>query len=233
MKDRKPTMVVSFSGIDGAGKSTQIEMLRTCLSEAGLQSSLLTFWDDVVMFSGLREKCSHVVFRGDKGVGSPENPIVRRDKNVQSFPMLLVRLFFYVFDALHLCLAVSRARRSDADVTIFDRFLYDELANLPLSRWWVRLYAKSLLKLAPRPDIAYLVDADPATATRRKPEYPYEFVEKNRAAYLQLCELAGGVTVIAPSSIVEAQWRVVEELVKKLPSHKREFFTTAKAFIDS
>jgi thymidylate kinase len=231
--DRKSALVVSFSGIDGAGKSTQIAMLRTCLAEAGLSSSLLTFWNDIVVFSGLRERSSHLIFRGEQGVGSPDKPIVRRDKDVQSFPVMLLRMFLYLLDALYLCIAVRRARRGNADVTIFDRYIYDELANLPLSRWWACLYVGFLLRLAPRPDIAYLVDADPVMATKRKPEYPYEFVEKNRAAYLELGRLSGGITVIAPTSIVEAQWRVVEELVKKLPSHKREFFTTAKAFIDS
>ena len=43
MTARRQAVVVSFSGIDGAGKSTQIEMLRTSLAEAGLTSSLLTF----------------------------------------------------------------------------------------------------------------------------------------------------------------------------------------------
>src|SRR5882672_10575055 len=95
MTGRKHAVLISFSGIDGAGKSTQIQMLRACLTEVGLCSSLLTFWDDVAMLSRLREFCSHVIFRGDKGVGSPRKPINRRDKNIVSWPAVLMRLFFY------------------------------------------------------------------------------------------------------------------------------------------
>jgi len=46
---------VSFSGIDGAGKSTQIEALRENLRQAGFRVSMLAFWDDVSMLTGLRE----------------------------------------------------------------------------------------------------------------------------------------------------------------------------------
>ena len=233
MPDETRAIVVSFSGIDGAGKSTQISMLETCLYEAGLRSLLLTFWDDVVAFSRFREFCSHVFFRGDKGVGSPDRPIERKDKNVQSWPAMLIRLFFYLFDAAHLNIVMKKAKRNDVDVVIFDRYLYDELANLPLDRAFIAFYARFLLKLVPRPDIAYLIDADPAIARQRKPEYPYEFLERNRASYLTMNKIAKEMTIIAPSSIIESQWKVVEEFVKKLPIHKREFFSTAKAFIES
>jgi thymidylate kinase len=230
--NRRP-LLVSFSGIDGAGKSTQINMLLACLTEAGFSSILLTFWDDVAAFSRFREYCSHAVFRGEKGVGSPEKPINRKDKNIQSWPAMLMRLFFYLFDATSLNLVVAKARRKNADVVIFDRYMYDELANLPLQRWFVRAYIRIILKVIPRPDVAYLVDADPAVARKRKPEYPYEFLERNRASYLAMKNFADEITVIAPASIPEAQWRVVEELVQKLPDHQLEFFSTAKALIES
>ena len=201
MKAHRKTIVVSFSGIDGAGKSTQIEMLRTSITQAGLGSSLLTFWDDVAMFSGFREMCSHLVFGGDKGVGSPEKPIERRDKNVSSWPAMLMRLFFYVFDSLSLSYRFAKAKRSSADVVIFDRYIYDEFANLPLQQWFVRSYVRLMMKLVPRPDVAYIIDADPAQARLRKPEYPYEFLQRNRASYLELNKIDEIMTIIPPSSI--------------------------------
>src|SRR5665213_1540291 len=77
-------MLISFSGIDGAGKSTQIENLRTHLQASGLQVDIITFWDDVATLKQFREGVGHKIFKGDQGVGSPDAPIERRDKNVRS-----------------------------------------------------------------------------------------------------------------------------------------------------
>ncbi|MGA8529191.1 MAG: thymidylate kinase, partial [Acidobacteriaceae bacterium] len=90
----RPTLV-SFSGIDGAGKSTQIDALRTLMSGAGLQVRVIPFWDEVARLKNVRETSGHKIFKGDKGVGSPDRPIERRDKNVRSRTMSLVRLFLY------------------------------------------------------------------------------------------------------------------------------------------
>jgi ABC-type uncharacterized transport system ATPase subunit len=92
-RDRR-ARIVSFSGIDGAGKSTQIEMLRARLSQAGFQVSLLAFWDQVATLTSVREFSGHTLFKGEKGVGSPEKPVNRRDKNVRSWYMTLVRFRF-------------------------------------------------------------------------------------------------------------------------------------------
>jgi hypothetical protein len=107
------------------------------------------------------------------------------------------------------------------------------MANLPLRRWYARTYIHFLLKLAPTPDIAYLLDADALEAWGRKREYPLEFVERNRDRYLLLSSIIKHITVVAPASAAEAQWRVVEELLKKLPDHRQEFFATAKTLIDA
>jgi thymidylate kinase len=41
------TSFVSFSGIDGAGKSTQIDALCLRLKGDGLRVLLIRFWDDI------------------------------------------------------------------------------------------------------------------------------------------------------------------------------------------
>jgi len=233
MTARRQAIVVSFSGIDGAGKSTQIEMLRTSITEAGFGSSVLRFWDDVAMFSGFRELSSHLVFGGDKGVGSPEKPIQRRDKNVSSWPTMVMRLFLYLFDAASLTYKFAKAKRSNADVVIFDRYIYDEFANLPLQQWLVRFYIRMMMKLVPKPDIAYVIDADPAQACLRKPEYPYEFLQRNRASYLELNGIDTVMTIIAPSTIKEAHCQVIAALADKLPNHQRKLFSSTKALIES
>lgn len=207
--------IVSFSGIDGAGKTTQIESLTDWLLAAGLRVRLLAFWDDVVVLARFRESLSHKAFKGDQGIGSPEKPLNRRDKNVSSGPVMAMRFLLYSLDALNVWRTIWQTKQGDADVVIFDRYIYDELANLPLNRWWTRAYIRLLLRLIPAPDVAYVIDADPVAARTRKPEYPLEFLRRNREAYLAMSCLAGGVTVIEPLPVAATESKVREVFLQK------------------
>ena len=206
--------IVTVSGIDGAGKSTQIRALADWLRSEGLNVKLLSFWDDVVMFSPFREGMSGKVFKGEKGIGSPDKPVNRRDKNVRSWPVTTARFFLYFFDALSAWRRVQQEKNGTADVLIFDRYIYDELANLPLQRWVARAFISFLLRIVPTPHVAYVIDADPVAARQRKPEYPLEFIRKNREAYLTLSQLVGGITVIEPLAIALSELRVREVFLR-------------------
>ncbi|HEY5255406.1 MAG TPA: thymidylate kinase [Acidobacteriaceae bacterium] len=208
----------SFSGIDGAGKSTQIANLRARLQDAGMRVALITFWDDVARLKGIREGAGHTLFKGEKGVGSPEKPVNRRDKNVRSWPMSLVRLGLYFVDALSLRATVGKALHSGADFVICDRYIYDELANLNLGNPATRVYVRMIMKLVPRPDVSYFLDADPVAARARKPEYPLDFLHLSRASYFTLIKLIGGITVIPPMSIKNAEREVMRHALEVLSS---------------
>jgi len=207
-------LVVSFSGIDGAGKSTQISALQDRMTEAGIRVLLLTFWDDVAVWTRLREAASHGLFEGDKGIGTPDRPLNRRDKNVRAWHVTAARFFFYLLDSLHLNLVVAKALASGAEVVIFDRYIYDEFANLFPKHWLIGAYVRLMLKCVPRPDVAFLLDTDPLLARARKPEYPVDFLCSNRASYLDLSELAG-MTVISASTLLEIERKITEEMLKR------------------
>jgi len=206
--------VVSFSGIDGAGKSTQIESLQCSLRELGKRHMLFTFWDNVVVFPGLREHMSLKAFKGDKGIGSPEKPITRRDKNVTSWYVVAARLFLYLLDAYSLRVAISGSYAEGADFIIFDRYIYDELANLPLHNRFVAVYVRLISMIVPKPDIAFVVDAEPEAAHSRKPEYPLEFVRRNRESYLCISRLISRITVLPPDSVEATSAKINDSVAR-------------------
>jgi thymidylate kinase len=205
------TFLVSFSGMDGAGKSTQIEGLRAFLESHGLRTRLLAFWDDVVVLSRYREGFVHKVFKSERGIGAPGKPVNRRDKNVRGWHVNLARHGLYLLDALNVRRVLARAH--NADVIIMDRYIHDELANLSLGNALTRAFVKLVAALAPRPDVAYVLDADPEAARARKPEYPLDFLMSCRDSYHQLAGMLG-MTVIPPSSIPEATAAVQQALVR-------------------
>lgn len=210
--------IVTFSGIDGAGKSTQIARLEAYLGDEGLNTASLAFWDNVAVLSRFREFLSLRAFGGDCGMGTPEKPIHRRDKDVVSWPLTVARLVLYLADSLNLRRVVKRVAGTGVDVVIFDRYIYDELANLPLDSWFTRVFARMVLSVTPRPDSAFLIDAEPEAARARKPEYPLEFLDRNRQSYLRLSRIAGDMTIIGPVSLAAAAAKMKEVALAKLLS---------------
>jgi thymidylate kinase len=208
-------VLITFSGVDGSGKSTQIERLHSALLERHFQVKRLAFWDDVVVLPRLRGEVTHKVLGGEQGIGEPGKPVRRNDKNARRWYLTLARSPFYLFDAISLRRVVRRARGSNPDVIIFDRYIYDQIAHIP-NNWIGRLARRFLLKLAPAPNIAYLLDADPEVATARKPEYPIDFVRKYRNDYFDLRPLAPELLVIPPGTVEVVGARILQEFEKRV-----------------
>lgn len=215
-------LLISFSGMDGSGKSTQIDNLRSALHSSGLSTRLLAFWDNVVVGVKYREGFVHKVYNSERGIGAPGKPVNRRDKNMRGWHLTLARHFLYLLDALNLCRVIAQERKRGAEVLILDRYIYDELSNLNLANPLTRIFVCVVHKIASKPDIAYLLDADPVTAYERKPEYPLEFMKKCRRAYFELANLLGAFTIVPGLSLEQAKAAVLRAAEDKLAACGRK-----------
>jgi thymidylate kinase len=223
---QKP-LLISFSGVDGSGKSTQIEGLRSALNSAGLSTRLLTFWDDVVVGVKYREGFVHRVYKSERGIAAPGKPVNRRDKNMRGWYLTLARHLLYLLDAISLRRVIAREKKCGADVVILDRYVYDELSNLNLTNPISRIFIRRVHAFTPQPDIAFVLDVDPAAAYMRKPEYPVEFMKKCRQAYFELSNLLGTMTIVPPCPLPEAATAVLRATQAKLREHGRRASLTA------
>jgi thymidylate kinase len=210
---RRP-LIISFSGLDGSGKSTQINNVRDQLTGMGYRVKVLAFWDDVVVATKYREGFVHKVYKSEKGIGAPDKPVNRRDKNVRKWYLNLARHGLYLADALHLRQVIARQASTNAHIVIMDRYIYDELANLPLGNPASRAFARWVgAELVPQPDLALLLDADPEAAQKRKPEYPVDFMKECRSWYHRLASVLGTITIVPPLPLDQAKRAVMEHVL--------------------
>jgi thymidylate kinase len=78
-----------------------------------------------------------------------------------------------------------------------------------MQKSWARAFARLLLRISPKPDLSYVLDADPEVARERKPEYPLEFMRHYRSSYLTLRKMAG-LELIQAGTVEEVHQAIIE-----------------------
>ncbi len=201
-----PPFVITFSGIDGAGKTTQIGHLSSCLQNQGLRVLRLSFWDDVAVCSRLRaEAGDRAVDFGHANGTDPLPFAAKNNKHIRKWYLTAARSGFYILDVTRLHRLLASPHIKNSDVVIFDRYIYDQVANIDSQSFAALAYSKMLLKRTPAPDLAFVLDASPAAAFARKPEYPLEFMIQNRQSFLRLRELVPQLIIVSDAKEEEVR----------------------------
>ena len=206
--------IITFSGIDGAGKTTQIEMLSSTLEALGFSVARVCFWEDVAVFPKFRAGFSLRAFQKSE----KQKPVaLRSDKNVRAWYLTLLRSPFYLMDTLSLRRVVARIRSQSPDYIIFDRYFYDQVVQIRSRSGLARIFRRLLIALAPAPSFAFILDASPDEAFQRKPEYPLAFMYEYRRGYLGLREFVPNLKVIHGCTPERVHRQVLEHLAFDSP----------------
>ncbi len=197
-------MLITFSGLDGAGKTTLIDKLSDMLRLRGYRVAVLTMYDHVGVYAlvrYLRHLSSRL--RGWVAKMLPHqqvHPVGLAGQSKDGGPGLATRLILRVARAavmrrivlvIDLCLFpfyrlyFEKWRRR---ILILDRYFYDSLADVADGRHW--FYIRLFLRFVPRPDLPVSVDICPRKAFARKGEYSVEYLTRRRGFY---GEIFGGV----------------------------------------
>jgi hypothetical protein len=100
--------------------------------------------------------------------------------------------------------------------------VYDLLVQIAPRHWYTRLYNRALIALAPTPYLAFILDASPDEAFRRKPEYPLEFMHEYRRAFLRLRDFVPQLMVIPNGTVEDVQHRILESLLASQRQSKNQ-----------
>ena len=174
-------MLITFSGLDGAGKSTLIAWLRSALEGSGHGVTVLHMNDDVGVYAYLRRARDLLTrSRAPAAARSPSTKVPRGRLRQAIVWNRTLRWCLYPLDLLIFAVHRIYVEKVTKRVLLMDRYFFDTLVDL--SRGSQR--GNGLLQaLTPVPDLAVWVDVPPEQAVARKHEYPLEYLRARWSAY--------------------------------------------------
>ncbi len=171
---------ITFSGVDGSGKSTQLERLRARLQAEEKR----VHYFHAVSFS-LVETLRSMFF------GSRRAGLAKAETKSSSFRLWLRRCLLIV-DLIRFRWHLNRLKKSPVDYLLSDRYFYDTLVNIAyLNKSSLQaLYSRLIYQLIPKPTIAFYLRVIPeqVMSRERAPEQGLVYLEEKTALFESVVE---------------------------------------------
>lgn len=167
--------IISLSGIDGAGKSTQVELLENFLK--GKRKKFKVTQD---LFGYFLLKPVIRILRG--ATNSPsEGPVTRNKKGIAKLWFILAFLDIWIGYIFRI-----QPMFEKYEFIIADRSYVDIWANLLYYGYLPEWAFAPFIKLLPHTDISYMLDVKPENGKKRSDDFPLAYFKDQARIYKRL-----------------------------------------------
>lgn len=215
-------MLITFSGLDGAGKSTLIEWLRARLEAERRPVAVLHITDNLGVYACLRAirdrvtgpRTTQSIGRSRADSSKPRDrpaAALRRARNAIVWNKPL-RRWVYLPDLLIFLCYRALIEQVRGRVLVMDRYFYDTLVDVSVDGGW--FWCRLLQRITPTPTVAVFLEVTPQESFARKGEFSIEYLHRRYVAYQKLFRSVPSAVRLANADLEATQqavWRAVSE----------------------
>ncbi|MEA2006935.1 MAG: hypothetical protein U9O20_02125 [Patescibacteria group bacterium] len=172
--------LITISGLDGSGKTSQINFLKDHLEDQGKK----IYYFHAIEFSFANKLVS--LFNKKKSKYDSQAEAKTSAGKISVF----LRKLFLIIDVLRFGRFYKKLEKEGCEYVLTDRFFFDQMINIVFlanrsefddNRWWQKLAEKNLR----RPDFALFLEVTPHTilSRQREIEQGNEYLEKKYKLY--------------------------------------------------
>jgi thymidylate kinase len=221
-------MLITISGLDGAGKTTLAHCLRARLEPQNRRVVVLHMYYQMGTYAFLRALRSWIVGSPRRTNGSPKENWVSFTHNEFGRPQRLkimihrlaktiiwnksVRRCVYLLDLIIFLIYRLKIEMIKKQVLIMDRYFYDKLVDLSDDRGF---YNRFLAMLTPTPTLPIYLDITPQEADARKREQSLKYLTRRWVAYHNIFPQLPGSVVLAGNNDLNANVSNLERIVRE------------------
>ena len=184
---KKVNNLITFSGLDGSGKTTIIKQILLRLNTKEKVCVSYTVYFDISIYAILRKIRNRIKYDNGDNKKPVQNSIGQQNKLLKVLLIIFrnkyVKLIVIYIDAFIAWLYFLYYCYLKNKILIIDRFYYDFLIDIGLEGININKHYKYLSKIYPRPHIPIYLDINPTEAWNRKHEYNLNYLKKKKEYY--------------------------------------------------
>jgi thymidylate kinase len=221
-------MLITISGLDGAGKTTVARCLQARLEQQNKRVVVLHMYYQIGTYAFLRSLRNWILGCPRRTNGSPKENWVALTHNELGQPQRLktmihrltrpiiwnkrVRRCVYLLDLIIFLIHRLHIEMIRKQVLIMDRYFYDRLVDVSDARGF---HNRFLAMLTPTPNLPIYLDISPQEADARKREQPVEYLTRRWIAYHNIFPQLPGSVVLAGNNDLNANVSNLERIVRE------------------
>jgi thymidylate kinase len=215
-------MLITFSGLDGSGKSTLVDYLKESLEKENRNVAVSHMNYDLGLYSALRYLAKKVLVRNSKvTTHAPRERAYEGNFGSRAARLRYnlvwnkgLRTLIYPIDILIFVCYRFYVEKMNGQVLIMDRYFYDTLVDVTGASRSLRF--RFLSWLTPTPTLPVYLDVTPERAFERKAEYSVDYLKRRRLSYQKLLIEMPEVLVLSTNHDLGTTRSHIETVVRDL-----------------